>query len=70
MASELISPTLWQWVSVPNGTGLYRLSVPGGWLVLIELDVMHQTEDRGLQPGWDFRPATTFMPDPDHLWLA
>lgn len=70
MADGLISPTQWQWVSVPNGRGFSRLMVPGGWLVLMENDVQHMIEGRGLESGWDFRPAATFVPDPDHSWLA
>ena len=37
---------------------LYRAKVPGGWLVLWDLEPSHEAGAGGL----------TFYPDPDHKW--
>jgi len=47
----------------------FRLKVPGGWIFKVLEDVVHGS-DRGLQPGWDWRVAICFIPDPDHLWVV
>jgi hypothetical protein len=46
-----------------------RAMVPGGWLVKSFTDVIHKTDDMGYQPGWDYRIAMAFVPDPDHEWI-
>ena len=30
--------------------------------------VVHDTADRGMSDGWDFRIAMCFVPDAEHLW--
>ena len=45
----------------------FRLMVPGGWVFKVLEDVVHET-DRGKLPGWDWRPAICFIPDPNHEW--
>lgn len=45
-----------------------RAKIEGGWLVKAYEDVVHDTTDRGLQPGWDFRMAMAFVPDSKHIW--
>ena len=47
---------------------LQRAKVPGGWLVKMYTDVMHDVEAVGFRDGWDWRPALTFVPDPTHSW--
>ena len=49
---------------------MFRAPVPGGWLVRLDYNVVHQDPNgvAGLHPGWDWRPALTFVPDPDHQW--
>ena len=44
-----------------------RCKVPGGWIVKAFEDVVHLTE-RAMEPGWDFRIALCFVPDPKHEW--
>lgn len=44
-----------------------RTQVFGGWLVKAYEDVNHFTEN-GLQQGYDWRVAMTFVPDPQHEW--
>lgn len=58
----------WEWVQEDY---VRRLSVPGGWLVEMFEDVMHDRSlnGQGMVPGWDFRPALTFLPDAEHAWL-
>lgn len=44
-----------QWEPVQNNlTDLWRVSVPGGWLVAIV--------------GGRSNPSVAFVPDPDHTW--
>lgn len=45
-----------------------RAKVIGGWLVKAYESVTHQTEDRGMLDGWDYRVAMTFVPDEGHYW--
>jgi len=45
-----------------------RAQVFGGWLVKTFEDVNHFTEN-GLQQGYDWRVAMTFIPDPQHEWV-
>jgi len=44
-----------------------RAKVFGGWLVIHDSDVSHQT-DRGIESGWDWRPAMCFVPDANYEW--
>lgn len=46
-----------------------RVKVFGGWLVKAYEDVVHNTDYHGRVPGWDWRVAMTFVPDPKHEWL-
>ncbi|HYD91030.1 MAG TPA: hypothetical protein VEA37_06015 [Flavobacterium sp.] len=48
--------------------GLERAKVFGGWLVRLNCDVMHAFPDGRFDGGWDWRPALTFVPDPNHEW--
>jgi len=48
---------------------LQRAKIPGGWLVKAYEDVVHDREHAGMVPGWDFRIALCFVPDPDYAWL-
>ncbi len=50
-------------------TGLYRTPIFGGWLVKALEDVVHLVETQGRIPGWDWRVALTFVPDPAHEWV-
>lgn len=47
-----------------------RVRVIGGWLIKATEDVAHNlsAEARGIESGWDFRLAITFIPDPKHEW--
>lgn len=58
----------WERLAVQEGPDLLRAKVPGGWLILVEYDVEHRTEHRGMVSGYDWRPAITFVPDPSHDW--
>ena len=46
----------------------FRAKVPGGWLVKVLEDVVQDTEFQGRIPGWDYRIALAFVPDPEHEW--
>lgn len=46
-----------------------RAKVFGGWLVKAFSDVTHYLPDQGLQSGWDYRVAMTFVPDVNHEWV-
>jgi len=54
----------YQWEEIPE-TALSRMPIYGGWLVMILENVFQS--DRGTW-GWDYRPALTFVPDPNHEW--
>jgi len=45
-----------------------RAKIYGGWLVQAHEPVVHDTADRGMSDGWDFRIAMCFVPDAEHLW--
>ena len=47
-----------------------RAKIFGGWLVIYDSDVAHNMlqDGRGFETGWDWRPAMTFVPDPNHEW--
>jgi len=45
-----------------------RPRVHGGWLVKAYEEVLHARECAGLVPGWDWRIAMCFVPDPNHEW--
>lgn len=48
---------------------LYRMEVPGGWLV--KLVEEHYTPGPGPTPAYDVNTAgIVFVPDPLHGWLA
>ena len=48
-----------------------RAKIPGGWLVKVVEDVIHDQGEygRGMVGGWDWRVALTFVPDPKHEWV-
>ena len=46
----------------------FRMKVPGGWVLKVLEDVAHEIE-MGRLPGWDWRVAICFIPDPDHKWV-
>ena len=50
------------------GTTLWRAEIPGGWLMMACDDVVHVTEQQGMQSGYDYRSSLTFVSDPEHLW--
>lgn len=47
-----------------------RAKVFGGWLVKAFESVCHDRAvvGGGLEEGWDWRVAMTFVPDPSHKW--
>lgn len=47
-----------------------RAKVHGGWLVKAVEDVYHDQGNygNGMQNGWDWRVAMTFVPDANHEW--
>lgn len=45
-----------------------RAKVFGGWLVKAIEDVVHDTSQRGMVSGHDFRIAMCFIPDSRHEW--
>ena len=45
-----------------------RAKVPGGWLVKAHENVIHFTEDRGMESGWDYRISMCFVPDSEYQW--
>jgi hypothetical protein len=47
----------------------FRLKVLGGWVFKVMEDVVHHNESHGMIPGWDWRPAICFIPDPNHEWI-
>jgi hypothetical protein len=53
-----------------NGGTTQRAKVRGGWLVAMYEGVAHDMRDtgQGFEHGWDWRPALTFVPDPNHEW--
>jgi hypothetical protein len=48
----------------------FRLKVPGGWIFKVLEEVVHNHPNHGFTPGWDWRVAICFIPDPDHLWIV
>lgn len=51
-----VRPVDWELIQAPHGSdNASRTQVPGGWIVYVN--------------GFS-RPSTTFVPDPDHKWLA
>ena len=60
----------WQSVGdTPQGSGVYRAAVPGGWLVLVENDApVVPGPMNPPTPHPDRSPALTFYPDPQHQW--
>lgn len=60
---------LLDWQDISGGNGLeFRAEVPGGWLVKVIENVVHDKERAGMTGGWDWRVAITFVPDPEHMW--
>lgn len=59
-----VEPFTWEKID-DNHT---RVKVFGGWIVKAFEDVSHQTEDRGIVEGWDWRISMCFVPDPNHEW--
>lgn len=63
-------PLNWE-ILISNEGNIHRLKVPGGWLVKVFEPVsIYFGESRGLDNGFDFRVAMTFMPDPEHTWVS
>ena len=59
-----------EWEEVPSDRGLiFRLRVPGGWLVSMCDEVTHVLMDGRLEGGWDWRSTMTFVPDPQREWF-
>lgn len=57
------------WESIESNMGeFYRCKVIGGWLIMSQNDVTHDTRQQGLQSGWDWRNSVTFVPDALGLW--
>lgn len=50
------------------GDTLWRAPIPGGWLVKVTSEVIHQNPQQGMQSGWDWRSSITFVPDKAHSW--
>jgi hypothetical protein len=48
----------------------FRLKIPGGWVFKVIEDVVQNSPSHGFIPGWDWRVAICFIPDPDHLWVV
>lgn len=64
----------WEYINLLNSNnGLYRLKVPGGWLIKISEDVVtadlgewRSTEER---KGNEYRSSICFYPDPEYKWF-
>lgn len=65
---DRIKESDWEWIDEEQS--MRRLRVTGGWLVRVDAPVMHDqtTMGRGMEGGWDWRPAITFLFDPQHQW--
>lgn len=49
---------------------LYRMKIPGGWLVKYSSDVLSRMwENSAPQQGYEWRDSITFVPDPNHEWV-
>jgi hypothetical protein len=59
-----------KWEDVGNNTYIGRARVPWGWLVYMTEPVIHDRSNwgQGMETGWDYRPAVTFVFDPFHWW--
>jgi hypothetical protein len=60
----------WEEISNPGSAFYYRRAkVPGGWLVECSADVSVFMPNMGrLEEGFDWRPAITYIPDPEYKW--
>lgn len=58
-----MSPLIWERVD----HFIFRTPVPLGWLVKADYDVMTRRPDGSVSVS-EWRPALTFVPDPQHLW--
>lgn len=65
------------WEDIPNeehATWYRRTKVFGGWLVEATTNVVHdmnyENGQGGMNDGWDWRIALTFVPDPLHQWIV
>lgn len=47
---------------------IYRAAIPGGWLILIQSDVMDNSPNHGFTTGFQWRYNTVFIPDPYHKY--
>lgn len=45
-----------------------RAKVPGGWILKAYENVMTKT-NCSMEPGYEWRVAMCFVPDPDHSWI-
>lgn len=45
-----------------------RCKIEGGWLVKAYEDVVHLSDSRGVESGYDWNVAMCFVPDPRHTW--
>lgn len=63
----------WESLDVINTSGnLFRMEVPGGWLIKEVSDVQSDMPDHipfGNRYGWEWTSTICFYPDPEHLWL-
>ena len=50
---------------------IFRAKVPGGWLIRVVEDVVHDQSayGHGLVPGWDWRTSICFVPDQVGEWI-
>lgn len=61
----------WEVVPQSNGSYMERAKTPTGWLVRETHDVNVDLHGNGrIEPGYEWRVALTFVPDPTHEWLA
>ena len=57
------------WEEIDRAFTLLRARVPGGWLV-VSVDEVSELAPNGRAYGFEWRTAPTFVPDPEHSWVA
>ncbi|RLG55660.1 MAG: hypothetical protein DRN95_07635 [Candidatus Hydrothermarchaeota archaeon] len=58
---------LLEWEKIDDNGFEWRAAVPGGWIIKV-LDYVVHFNDGQRRDGYDWRPAMTFLPDPEHNW--
>lgn len=56
------------WEMIDSAGTLFRLSVPGGWLVKHMETVLTEMINHELQTGYEWRTSIAFVPDENHEW--